>query len=439
MADYIQQALTALSQPSPDWLQDVQHRGKRVSQAHLFPNRKTEAWKYSSLSALEAGEYHRVATTQVLDAALAAQIDIEGLSALRLVFVNGVLNESLSDNLDSLPEGVELVTFGRATAQQQQTIAGLLDKQVAADKHVFSALNSAVVSDGVFLKVARNTQMTQPLYLVYVNTCEPQPYTVNTRLLVLLEDNAEATVIEHFAEGERQQNGFTNSVTELNIAENARLNHYRLQLEDENAIHVGNVSTGLQRGAHLNGFYLGFGGKIKRIDSTVNYLGEGANCEINGIYLTCNKQHIDYHTCIEHAVPHCTTNESFRGIVGDSSRAVFNGRIHIHPNAQKTLARLSNKNLLTSNQAEVDSKPELEIYADDVQCAHGATVAQLDNTAMLYLRTRGVSEAEAKMMLSFGFINELVNDIQLVPIAEFIRPMLADRFCRNEDLARHLG
>lgn len=439
MADYIQQALTTLTQSAPNWLQDVQYRGQQVWQSHLFPGRKTEAWKYTSLRDLETGDYNRIASPQVLDAALAAQTDIVGLGAVQLVFVNGVLNESLSDNLDSLPHGVELVTFSRASAQQQQVIAGLLDKQVAAEKHLFSALNSAVVSDGVFLKVGENTRFEQPVCLVYVNTCEPQPYTVNTRLLVVLEANAEATVVEHYTEGEPQQNGFTNSVTELNLAENARLNHYRLQLEDESAIHVGNVNTGLQRGAHLNGFYLGFGGKIKRIDSTVNYLGEGADCEINGIYLTRNSQHIDYHTCIEHAVPHCTSNETFRGIVGDSSRAVFSGRIHIHPKAQKTLAQLSNKNLLTSNKAEVDTKPELEIYADDVQCAHGATVAQLDNTAMHYLRTRGVSEAEARMMLSFGFINELVNGIKHTAIAEFVRPMLVDRFCRDEKLVRHLG
>ena len=170
----------------------------------------------------------------------------------------------------------------------------------------------------------------------------------------------------------------------------------------------------------------------------VNHAGPGAYAALNGVYLPRGDEHIDYHSTIEHAVPHCQTDEVFRGIIADRATAVFNGRIHIHPDAQKTRAELSNKNLLTSAEAQINSKPELEIYADDVQCAHGATVAQLDELAMHYLRTRGVSRAEAEVMLSFGFINELIEALELESLRAYLRPLLALRFARDSELSRHL-
>jgi len=195
----------------------------------------------------------------------------------------------------------------------------------------------------------------------------------------------------------------------------------------------------LHEDSTLNSFQLALGSQLKRIDVVVHHRGKGAHCELNGVYLPCKKQHVDFHTTIEHAVPHCTTNEVFRGIISDSAKAVFNGRIHIHKDAQKTLAQLSNKNLLTSNKAEVDTKPELEIYADDVQCAHGATVAQLDSTAMHYLMTRGVSAEEARVMLSFGFINELINGVDHSAIADYVRPNLTQFFAQDPELLRHIA
>jgi len=203
-------------------------------------------------------------------------------------------------------------------------------------------------------------------------------------------------------------------------------------------MHVGGVHARLLENATLNTFHLALGSVLKRIDVVVDFQGPGAHCEMNGVYLPRGEEHIDYHTCVEHAVPHCTTSETFRGIVGDSASAVFNGRIHIHKDAQKTRAELSNRNLLTSTRAEVNTKPELEIYADDVQCAHGATVAQLDEGSLHYLRTRGVPKAEAEVMLSFGFINEVVDNVRLDELRAYLRPLLAHRFSRDPQLARHL-
>ena len=217
-------------------------------------------------------------------------------------------------------------------------------------------------------------------------------------------------------------------LSELILTAGATLNHSRLHLESAEALHVGGLHAALERDATLNSFHVAFGGKLKRIDIVINHQGHGAHCQLDGIYLLRGQENVDYHTCIEHAVPHCTSDETFRGIVGDKASAVFNGRIHIHPDAQKTRAELSNKNLLTSATAEVNTKPELEIYADDVQCAHGATVAQLDESLLHYLRTRGIPANEALVLLSYGFINALVEKQRLESLRDYLKPLLADYF-----------
>lgn len=438
MADFMQQALAHSPQQAPEWLSHLRQKGRAQWQEKSFPTRKTESWKYTNLRALEQGGYlgQAAALTPDEEESLRGCAAIADLNACTLVFVNGHYSASLSSG--DVPNGVELVRFSQATPEQADAIALHLGSVAKSSDHMFAALNDYWLDEGVFVRVAKDTRAEQPLHLVWLTTAQTGAFSVSQRLLVVMEQGSEATVVEHFASSEDAQNNFTNSVSELVLEPNARLNHYRLHLEEENALHIGGVHASLARSAVLDSFHLAMGGKIKRLDLVVNHNGEGAHCEMNGVYLPRHDQHVDYHTCIEHAVPHCTTNETFRGIIGDSARAVFNGRIHIHPDAQKTLAQLSNKNLLTSNKAEVDTKPELEIYADDVQCAHGATVAQLDETAVYYLTSRGVSRKEAEVMLSFGFINELVDRVREQAISNYLRPMLARLFARDPELARHI-
>jgi Fe-S cluster assembly protein SufD len=207
-----------------------------------------------------------------------------------------------------------------------------------------------------------------------------------------------------------------------------------LNLEEEQAQHIGAVHVNLQRNARVRGFAMALGARLMRIDYQLNHRGQGAELDLQGFYVPRNNQLVDYHTNICHWVPHCTSNEVFRGIVGDSAQAIFNGRIYIHPQAQKTLAELSNKNLLTSNKAEVNTKPELEIYADDVKCAHGATVSQLNTNARYYLQSRGLSRSEAEVMLSFGFINELLEQIAQPVVHDYLQPRLASLFGRDNRL-----
>ncbi len=356
------------------------------------------------------------------------------LDATRLVFVNGVFDAEASDQL---PE--EVARFGDASAEQQAVIAQHLGQVVDSEHHLFAALSNAWASeDGVLVHIPKDTKLAKPLYVVHVSTPTEAPATANQRLLIVLDTGAQASVIEHFASTDDEQNGFVNSLTEVAVGDNAFLYHYRLNLEEENLLHVGGVHVNLQRSAQLRGFTVAQGSKLKRIDYQINHCGEGAHLDLQGIYVPRNKQLIDYHTNVQHKVPHCTSNEVFRGIISDSAHAVFNGRIHIHKDAQKTLAELSNKNLLTSSKAEVDTKPELEIYADDVKCAHGATVSQLNKTALYYMQARGISREEAQVMLNFGFINELLQDVAEPAVRNYLGPRLARLFSNNSDLLKHI-
>ena len=276
------------------------------------------------------------------------------------------------------------------------------------------------------------------MQVVWLTSGADAPLALSQRLLVNCGAHSELTLVETFASSDTGATAFTNGVSELLLGEGARLHHYRLHLEQDNAVHIGGIHVRQGANSHLQGFHLALGSDLKRVDLVVDHQGSGAHCDLDGIYLPRGTEIVDYHTCIEHSVPHCSSRERFRGIIGDEACAIFNGRIHIHPQAQKTRAELSNKNLLTSSKAEVNTKPELEIYADDVQCAHGATVAQLDPMTLHYLRTRGIPRDEAEVMLSYGFINELVEGLACAAVRDFVKPLLARRFARNPRLMRHL-
>jgi Fe-S cluster assembly protein SufD len=432
ISDFQQQALTlAEQQSSPEWLAGLRRQGAELWSSTRWPTRKTEHWKYTPLAPLQ-----KAGVSQWAEGATGwkDELDLLDVDATRLVFVNGVFAPEHSSELPA-----EVVRFSAAEGAAREVIEKHLGKVVDAEKHLFAALSNAWASEGVLLHVPASQPLEKPLYVVHVSTPTAEPASANQRLLLVLENNARAEVIEHFVSGATEQNGFVNALTEVVVGENAELQHYRLNLEEENLLHVGGVHVDLQRSARLRAFTIAQGSRLKRIDYQMNHKGEGAELDLQGLYLPRNKQVIDYHTEIRHMVPHCTSKEVFHGIVGDSAKAVFNGRIYIHPQAQKTLAELSNKNLLTSNKAEVDTKPELEIYADDVKCAHGATVSQLNLTALYYLQSRGIPRAEAEVMLNFGFINELLQQVAQPAVRAYLGPRLAQLFSPNSELLRHIS
>jgi Fe-S cluster assembly protein SufD len=431
MSDFQQQVLQlAAQQQGPHWLSDLRQQAMQTWQTSPWPTRKTEHWKYTPLMPLQKEGFQQWA--QAVEG-WQQDVDFIAVDATRLVFVNGVFDAEASS-----PLSAEVVQFSQATDAQQQIIQQHLGKVVEGERHLFATLSNAVVADGVLIHIPRNAVLEKPVYLVHVSTPEAQPAVAQQRVLVVLEEGARGELIEHFVSTAAPQNGFVNSLTEIVVGDNADLQHYRLNVEEENLLHIGGVHVNLFRNARMRGFTLAQGSRLKRIDYQISHRGQGADLNLQGLYLPRNNQMVDYHTNIRHCVPHCTSSEVFRGIIADSARAIFNGRIHIYPDAQKTLAELSNRNLLTSNKAEVDTKPELEIYADDVKCAHGATVSQLNDEALFYLQSRGVQRKEAEVMMSFGFINELLQEVKEPAVQDYLLPRLAQLFGRDSDLLQRI-
>ena len=445
--DHSGAAQLAATANEPGWLNPLRSAARDHWLRSTLPHAKTESWRHTSIAALSQADYLRFGHDAGLDAsaaheaeqelaALSERVALEGLSGPRLVFVNGEYHAALS-TAPANAAHAGLTRFRDADDHQQMLIKQHLG-QVAAPDHVFATLNSSWLDDGVLYHLNQPDQATEPLHIVHLTRPLEHAFTARQRLLVVVEPHCQGTVIEHFDSNAGQQNCFVNGVSEFVVNEGAQLTHYRLHLEEEHSIHIGGAYAHLQRDARLDSFCLALGGQLKRLDLRVAHQGAGSECNINGVYLSKGKQHVDLHATIEHEAAHGTTAEVFRGIIDDQARAVFNGRIHIHPQAQKTLAELSNRNLLLSNQAELYTKPELEIYADDVRCAHGATVAQIDEQALYYLQSRGIDRKEAQVMLSFGFINELLDQLPHEPVRQRLRPVLSNWFGKDSRLTRHI-
>lgn len=426
-----QQALhLAAKQQAPQWLAALRFAGAEAWLQAGWPGRRTELWKYTPLQSLQKASFQSASgALHAFPAETLLNVD-----ATRLVFVNGILDVEASSLGQS---GV--VLFSAANAEQQALIARHLGTIATTQRHLFASLSNALAGEGVLVHVPRGALWEKPVYVVHVAVPEAGAVLVSPRLLVVVEDSAQVQLIEHFASDAQVQNGLVNSLTEIHCGANAQVLHYRINLEQEHLLHIGGVHVDLWRDARYQGFTLAEGSTLKRLDYQITHQGAGASAVLDGVYLPRHQQLLDYHTNVEHKAPHCTTAEVFRGIVADDAKAVFNGRIHIHPHAQKTLAELNNRTLLTSDRAEIDTKPELEIYADDVKCAHGATVSQIDADALFYLRSRGLTHAQARTMLSFGFINELLQGITQPAVRDYLHDHLQKVFAEADSAAPSPG
>ena len=362
MTSFMQQPIAEASRRVPHWLQSVQARGLTNWGRLSLPTRRNENWKYTSLAALR-DDYRLAEATSTPPDALPEALR-QGFGGPRLVFVDGAFQPSLSE-LRDLP-GLSLCRFEDASAEQAARIAEHLDGSFDPQEHPFAALNTATLRDGVFVEIDRDAAIDETVHVLWLVRGADAPTAMSQRLLLLAGANSRVTLVEQFATMGGAAASFCSGVTELLLDAGAQLTHHRLHEESGDAVHIGAVHARLERDAQLTSFHLALGSALKRIDIAVHHAGSGAHAEINGVYLPRGDEHIDYHTTIEHAVSHCSSDEIFRGIVADRATAVFNGRIHIHPDAQKTRAELSNKNLLTSTEAEVNTKRELQIYADGV-------------------------------------------------------------------------
>jgi len=342
----------------------------------------------------------------------------------QLVFVDGRFAPSLTASA-RLPSGIEVMSLAEAIGRFPDRVEPWLGRSAGPERNGFAALNAAFLRDGVFIRLARGTELEAPVHLLFLTSGAPDS-VVYVRNLIVAEAGSRASVIESYA-ALADAIGLTNSVTEIVLEPGAQLEHYRLGREAAAAYHVGSTDVHLARDSRYTSHSIALGGRIVRHELYASLDAEGAECTLNGLYVTHGRQHVDNHTRIDHHKPRGMSREWYKGVLDGQSRAVFSGRVVVHPQAQHTDAEQANHNLLLSENAEADSRPQLEIYADDVKCAHGATVGNLDPDALFYLRSRGLDDAHARSLLVYAFAGDVLKRIRLAPLRAHLEQQLTER------------
>ena len=397
---------------APAWLKELRDRGIARFGELGFPTTKQEAWRFTSVAPLTETAFDlahpalRLPTPDAIKPFLLSD-------GPRLVFINGFLARSLSTPLLG---DVRLDGLAQTLVDAPDLVRQHLSKYAPFVDRPFAALNTAFVRDGAFVHVPAKMTIDEPIQLLFLATPADRARLVtHPRNLIVLEREARATVVETYA---ALGGGvyWTNAVTEVVAAGGARVDCYRVQRESDRAYHVAVTDVHQGRDTTVNVHAVSFGAALARHDLRGTLAGPGGYLILNGLYLLAGEQHADHHTAIDHAAPHCESHEYFNGVLDGRSRGVFNGRIIVRPGAQKTDSKQTNNNLLLSADAHADSQPQLEIYADDVKCTHGSTVGPLDPKALFYLRSRGIGEAEARRLMTYGFAAEILNRMDVAPL-----------------------
>ncbi|ORU93058.1 MAG: Fe-S cluster assembly protein SufD [Cycloclasticus sp. symbiont of Bathymodiolus heckerae] len=394
-----------------DWLNRLRLQATKEFADGGFPSLRDEEWRYTNISPIEKKQFTLSDKAGDVDASFLKGILLDDCH--HLVFVDGFYQAGLS-SLDALPEGLVVSAISTGLAENEELIRSLFDSVVETPALGFINLNTALFTDGAVISIKEGVQVEKPIQLAFISSKDGALTVSNSRNLILAKSGSKASVIETY-HGAEDTCYLTNVITEVVVEPNARLAHSRLQAESLQAYHVGGVYTRLDSNAIFKQYNYTFGATLSRCEVHAE-LGTASDCDLDGLFISQDQQHMDNHTRVNHAQPHAVSNEFYKGILNDKSKGVFQGRIVVAEDAQKTDAKMSNRNLLLSDRSEIDSKPQLEIYADDVKCAHGVTVGQLDDAAIFYLRSRGASEQMAKDMLTFAFANEMVERIKINPL-----------------------
>lgn len=401
---------------SPAWLQPMREASLQRFNDLGIPTQKNEDWRYTNLRALANKQFHLAQDTHKIDSSLTES----SIDAFKMVFVGGIYQASLSD-IEGLPEGVTLSSMSSYLNNNQPDA---LFSSMPSTPNAFSALNAALFQDGVFLHVGKDVQLVRPIELIFADTGEQTLSLPHN--LIKLESGANATVIERQISNDAST-CLSNSATNIFLDKDATLNFNLIQWQGANASHIGGTWAKLSQGSTLNSNTITLGGRLIRNELKVELDGEGADANCMGLFYGRKEQHIDNHTTIEHKAPNCTSNQLYKGILDDRARGVFHGRIKVNQTAQFTCAQQQNQNLLLSRNAEIDTKPQLEIYADEVKCAHGATVGELDNKQLFYLQSRGIGLPDAKTLLTFAFASDIIDKINSSTLRESLTTRIASQ------------
>jgi Fe-S cluster assembly protein SufD len=413
---------------APVWLRALRARGLEAFTAQGFPTTRDEEWRFTPIGAIADTAFVAAELVYVRPEAL-EDLRFGDATAAELVFVNGVFVPALSRTAD-LPAGLEVTPLARALAAAPASLEARLGADATPESNPFTALNTALAEDGAIVRVRKGAVVDRPVHLLFYSSVTGAPSASHPRVLVVAEEHSESRIVETYA-GPDGQVYLTNAVSEFVVGDRAIVDHYRVQIDGTAAYHVGRQQVRTGRESTFVSHSLVLGGAIARNDICAVLGGAGGDTTLNGLYVGAGTQLLDTHTTIDHALPHNGSHELYKGILGGTARGVFNGKIIVRPDAQKTDAKQTNKALLLSGGAQVNTKPQLEIFADDVKCTHGATVGQLDPEMLFYLRARGIGMEEARGLLIRAFVGDVTARVKFAPLRERLEAWLTARIPRE--------
>jgi Fe-S cluster assembly protein SufD len=429
---YLNQFENEIPKGGPAFLEERRQQGLKYFTQLGFPTRKLESWKYTGVDSILQNSFRLIThyESNGLKKDQLSKWNFGCESSYRIVFVDGHYSKKHS-SFQNLPNGVLIGSLARALEHHTALVEQHLHQLTPYQTHPFAALNTAFTQDGAFVYIPSGTVLDHPIQFLFFFTSDQTPYLSHPHNLFILGAHSQAAIFEGYV-SEKAGVYFTNAATEIALEENAILDHHKIQEESLQAFHI--ATTNVKQGGQsvYRSHQFSWGASLTRSDLSTLLNAEGAETMLNGLYLANGKQHVDNHTSIDHAKPHCTSTEMYKGILDGSAQGVFDGKIIVRPDAQKTSARQTNKNLILSDNALINTKPLLEIFADDVKCNHGATIGRLDENQLFYLRARGIDAEVARNILTYAFASEMVTPIGLAGARSYLQEKILGKL-RNAD------
>jgi Fe-S cluster assembly protein SufD len=396
-----------------------------------FPTVKDEEWKYTSIAPLLKHNFVPSFEKKSISKEFIKSKLFYEMEHSLIVFINGRFSAENSD-LINLPAGVIVGSIADEIKSNSKVVQKYFGKYADHQNHIFTALSTAYTQDGAFIYVPAGKIVDEPIHIIFITTSAEEKILTQPRNLFVAEKNSQVTIIEHYVSDE-ESIYFTNAVTEIIAEENAVIDHIKLQEESKKAFHIARMEVDQERKSNFSSHSISTGGDFTRNDFNTRFNDEGGECTLNGLFMLESSQFFDAHTLIDHAKPHCNSHEHYKGILDDKSRGVFNGKVIVRKDAQKTNAFQENNNILLSDEALVNTKPQLEIFADDVKCSHGATIGQLDMDAKFYLKTRGIGEEAGQAILLHAFASDVITSIKIESVRNYLEEILNNRFNQQKE------
>ena len=390
------------------------------------PTQKDEEWKYTNILPLLKYNFSPLPLKVNVSQKLIGKFLFDKMEHSLLVFVNGIFSPELSKLID-LPKGVEAGSLAEAIKNDNQIVKKYLGNYAKDENHFFTTLSTAFTKDGAFIYVPDGEIIEEPIHIIFYTKSGSENILTQPRNLFVAGKNSQVSIIEHYVSDEESVY-FTNSVTEIVADENAVVDHIKLQEESKKAFHIARMEVDQERNSNFSSHLISCGGEISRNDFNARFNNEGGQCMLNGLFMIEDEQLFDAHTMIDHAKPYCNSHEHYKGILQDKAKGVFNGKVMVRPDAQKTNAFQENNTILLSDDAVMNTKPQLEIFADDVKCSHGATIGKLNDEAKFYLKSRGIGEESAIAILIHAFASDVITSIKISALKDYLEKIIAKRF-----------